>query len=232
MRTTLKRGIGRSAGANGNGHAVLPPAILSPVKRYTQPRPPRRRWVLVAKFFVGFAALATLLALGSAGGAYLYYHQSVTAVAAHSKDVKIAQKALHIPKANQPAIALVIGYDKRHGDVDRGRSDTLMLLRADPTTDSISMLSFPRDLIAPLWCGERQFAAQRINNAYELCCSKGTLDTIKKLTGLPVNYLLTVNFKGFIEIVDRVGGVWVDVDRRYFNRNVGTEATNYANIDL
>ena len=55
---------------------------------------------------------------------------------------------------------------------------------------------------------------------------------MKKLTGLPINYLITVNFKGFIEIVDRVGGVWVDVDRRYYNRNVGTAATNYANIDL
>jgi hypothetical protein len=69
MRTTLKRGIGRSAGANGNGHAVLPPAILSPVRRYTQPRKARRRWVLVGRFLVGFLALVVLLALGSAGGA-------------------------------------------------------------------------------------------------------------------------------------------------------------------
>ena len=126
----------------------------------------------------------------------------------------------------------MIGYDKRKGDTDRGRSDTLMLLRADPTTKSISMLSFPRDLITPVWCGETAYAAQRINQAYALCGSKGALDTVKKLTGLPINYLITVNFKGFIEIVDRVGGVWVDVDRRYFNHNVGTAATNYANIDL
>jgi LCP family protein required for cell wall assembly len=232
MRTTLKRGIGRSAGANGNGHAVLPPAILSPVSRYSQPRAPRRGWVLVGKFFVAFLALAALLALGSAGGAYLYYHESVTAVAAHSKDVKIASKALHIVRANQPAIALVIGYDKRKGDTDRGRSDTLMLLRADPTSKAISMLSFPRDLITPIWCGETQYASQRINQAYALCGSKGALDTVRKLTGLPINYLITVNFNGFIQIVDRVGGVWVDVDRRYYNRNVGTEGTNFANIDL
>ena len=96
MRTTLKRGIGRSAGANGNGHAVFPPAILSPVTRYAQPPRRRRRWVLVGKFFVGLLALVLLLALGSAGGAYLYYHESVTAVAAHTKDVKVAQKALDI----------------------------------------------------------------------------------------------------------------------------------------
>ena len=143
MRTTLKRGIGRSAGANGNGSAVLPPAILSPVNRYTQVRPRLSRWALVGRLFVGLLALVLLLALGSAGGAYLYYHESVSAVAAHSKDVKIAAKALDILPANQPGIALVIGYDKRKGDTDRGRSDTMMLLRADPDTKSISMLSFP-----------------------------------------------------------------------------------------
>ena len=55
---------------------------------------------------------------------------------------------------------------------------------------------------------------------------------MKHLTGLPINYLVTVNFLGFIQIVDRVGGVWVDVDRRYYNKNVGTESTNFSNIDL
>jgi LCP family protein required for cell wall assembly len=230
MRTTLKKGLGRYAG--GNGHAVLPPSIISPVARYTQPRKPRRVWVLVGKVFAGLFALVVLLALGSAGGAYLYYHESVTAVAAHTKDVKVAQKALHIVGAHEPAIALVIGYDKRKGDSDRGRSDTMMLLRADPNTKSISMLSFPRDLITPVWCGTTEYAAQRINQAYALCGARGALDTVKKLTGLPINYLITVNFKGFIQVVDRVGGVWVDVDRRYYNRNVGTAATNYANIDL
>jgi LCP family protein required for cell wall assembly len=83
-----------------------------------------------------------------------------------------------------------------------------------------------------VWCGNTEYPAQRINQAYSLCGSKGALDTVKKLTGLPINYLITVNFRGFIQIVDRVGGVWVDIDRRYFNRNVGTAATNYANIDL
>jgi LCP family protein required for cell wall assembly len=233
MRTTLKRGIGRSAAANGNGHAVLPPSILSPVRRYTQPTVRRGRWARLGRFVLGLFALVLLLALGSAGGAYLYWDRSVVAaLAPRTKDVKQALSHLDIPEANQPANALVVGYDKRHGDVDRGRSDTLMLLRADPTTKSISMLSFPRDLITPIWCGKTEYANQRINQAYALCGSKGALDTVKKLTELPINYLITVNFKGFIQVVDRVGGVWVDVDRRYYNHNVGTAATNYANIDL
>src|SRR5215211_4342254 len=180
MRTTLKRGIGRATALNGNGHAVLPPAVLSPVTRYTQP--PRRRsgWVRVARLVAGFLAFVLLLGLGSAGGAYLYFHQSVTAVTAHSRDVKIAVKALDVTLPNQPTIALVVGYDHRKGDLDRGRSDTMMLLRADPTTDAVSMLSIPRDLVAPIWCGERQYATQRVNNAYDICGSKGALDTVKK----------------------------------------------------
>ena len=44
---------------------------------------------------------------------------------------------------------------------------------------------------------------------------------MKALTGLEVNYLITVNFRGFRQIVDQLGGAWIDVDRRYFNDRGG-----------
>src|SRR5262249_29629445 len=72
----------------------------------------------------------------------------------------------------------------------------------------------------------------RINSAYSRCGSKGTLRTVQKLTGIPINYLIAVNFHGFKQVVDKVGGVWLDIDRRYYNKNVGTAATNFADIDL
>ena len=72
----------------------------------------------------------------------------------------------------------------------------------------------------------------RINSAYSRCGSKGTLLTVKKLTGLPINYLITVNFHGFKEVVDKLGGVWMDVDRRYYNQNTGSTYDNFANINL
>ena len=53
---------------------------------------------------------------------------------------------------------------------------------------------------------------------------------MKALTGLPVNYLMTVNFRGFRQIVDRLGGVWMDVDRRYYNDQGGPYG--YATINL
>ena len=71
-----------------------------------------------------------------------------------------------------------------------------------------------------------------INSAYALCGLQGTVETVKQLTGLPVHYLVTIDYRGFIQTVDKMGGVWIDVDRRYFNRNVGTPATNFASIDV
>jgi LCP family protein required for cell wall assembly len=237
MRTTLKRGVGRGATSNGNGRAIFPPGAISTVTRYRQPPPPPPSGLgLVARILLGTFLTITSLALAVAAGSYLYFHQSVAAVQASTPDVVKAQKVLHIPKANEPAIALVIGYDHRAG-VEANRpslSDTLMLIRADPRTKSISLLSFPRDLDVPIYCspGAAAVTTDRINSAYSRCGSKGTLLTVEKLTDLPVNYLITVNFHGFKEVVDKLGGVWMDVDRRYYNRNTGSAYNNFANIDL
>ena len=70
----------------------------------------------------------------------------------------------------------------------------------------------------------------RINSAYQECGPQGSLQTVKALTGLEVNYLITVNFRGFRQIVDKLGGAWIDVDRRYFNDRGGP--TGYATINL
>jgi LCP family protein required for cell wall assembly len=115
-----------------------------------------------------------------------------------------------------------------------------MLARADPSTKTISLLSFPRDLDVPIYCprsktdkeGYVASSFDRINSAYSRCGPTGTVLTIKHLTGLPINYLITVNFHGFKEVVDKLGGVWMDVDRRYYNRNTGSYSDNYANINL
>ena len=194
-----------------------------------------RRWALAGRFVLGLLALILLLALGGTGGAYLYYHESVVQVSAHSKDVKLAQKRLDLPKP-EPARdrARRRLRQRATATTDRGRSDTLMLLRADPRQASTRSRC----------CRSRATSSSRSGAASTSTCPtasttptrsaapKGTLDTVKHLTGLPINYLVTVNFLGFIQIVDRVGGVWVDVDRRYYNKNVGTAATNFANIDL
>ena len=181
MRTTLKRGIGR--GANGNGHAILPPGSLSPVTLYRQ-APPRKPGVLklVGKFFLFLGIVAVILVCGLVGGFYLWAHESAAALHGTSKQDKATEQRLtSVPDAKHAAVALVIGYDHRAGDgTAPSRSDTMMLLRVDPVSKTISMLSLPRDLTVPLWCpsrtasGARNGPAElvdhgRINTAYTYC---------------------------------------------------------------
>ncbi len=232
MRTTLKRGLGRASGANGNGKPVLPPGSISPVTVYKNVPPRRSRMALVGRALAWAGIVALVFMAGSAGGAYLYFHESVAAVAARTPAVRRAAQSLDVPLPGQPAVALIIGSDHRSADGKGApsRSDTLMLVRADPETDSISLLSFPRDMLAQIQCPGRTPFTGKINEAYVYCGPQGSLRTVKALTNLDINYLITVDFRGFVQIVDRLGGAWIDVDRRYFNDHSGP--TGYATIDL
>jgi LCP family protein required for cell wall assembly len=246
MRTTLKRGVGRTASANGNGngHAVLPPALLAELvppaapefTRYIQPEPPGRSIArTILRGFLWLLATALVIVLGLGGGAYLYFDEDVVgAVQARDRDLRVAAKSLDIAEPDKPAVALVVGYDKRSfGQFreDVPRSDTLMLVRADPKQKTISLLSFPRDLFVDIHCPKKPVYQAKINAAFSECGIGGTLETVRHLTGVPVNYLIKVDFRGFQKLVARVGGVWVDVDRRYFNDNSGY-GEQYATIDI
>jgi LCP family protein required for cell wall assembly len=238
VRTTLKRGIGRAAAVNGNGRAVLPPKALEPMRRYRQPEPPRRSTRRVAAAVFGWILLALLIvASGLAGGLYLYAHETLDAFAPHSQAVKDAAKQLHaVASPSDPATALLVGYDARAGvdafGASGSRSDTIMLIRADPQQNTLSMLSFPRDLVVPIYCKDPNvvYTHDRINQAWTDCGPTGTLNTVEKLTGVPVNYLITVDFHGFKLLVNKLNGVYIDVDHRYLNTVGGP--SGYAKIDL
>src|SRR5690242_17078144 len=115
MRTTLKRGVGRGAAVNGNGQAVYPPASVSAVTRYEQPpAPPRTALSVVRRIVVVVLLTAASGGLAVAGGAYLWYHQSVAAIRCHENDCRTVQKRL-VPLPGKAAIALLLGYDRRAG---------------------------------------------------------------------------------------------------------------------
>jgi LCP family protein required for cell wall assembly len=218
---------------NGDGRAVLPPGVLSPVQRYRQPERVRSAWRVGGRVLVILFALCVAMVLGIAGGTYLWAAESVAALSPEGQ-VKLAAQQLDLPPTDKlaPTNALVIGYDHRPEDGNApSRSDTVMLLRADPQKKSISMLSFPRDLIVDGRCPDGRTFTGRINAAYAYCGPSGTLETVRSVTGLQIHYLIAVNFEGFRQTVDKLGGVWVDIDRRYFNDNHSGYGT-YATINL
>ena len=238
MKTTLKRGVGRSAGADGNGRAVLPPGALTPITRYEQPR--RRRGIVgILGRILFFLVLALVSLLGGIGGGYwLEGEQTVVDIDRNSRrdpQIRKAAKKLDIVLPGRPAIAIAVGQDFRRwakDDERGGRADTVMLLRADPTVGTLSMLSFPRDLLVDIYCPGRSPFNGPINSAYALCGLQGTVETVKRLTGVPVHYLVTIDYRGFIQTVDKLGGVWMDIDRRYYNDNSHPINGTFPPIDL
>ena len=205
--------------------------------RYRSEGPPHRSGLrTVGRILLWIAIAVAMLVISFVAGLYLWFHESVAAIQAHSQDVKSAQKFLGEPPApGHAAIGLVIGYDHRANEAANtpSRSDTVMLIRTDPATKTVSMMSFPRDLLVNVHCPGQPVFSGKINSAYAACGAKGTVQTVSDMIGLPINYLITVNFRGFKQIVNRLGGVWIDVDRRYFNDNAGLSPTfGYAKINL
>lgn len=152
---------------------------------------------------------------------------------------------LALPKKNQlpswlvedsnggPQTIVIIGSDARTGggspSDDPGRSDTTILLRLDPDSGQIAMLSIPRDLRVEI----PGHGIDKFNAAYSYGGTELTVKTIRQVTGLKVNHVINVDFQGFAMLVDAVGCVFIDVDRDYFNSNEGKAVADmYAEIDI
>ncbi len=227
-----------SAAAKSEVHQVIETARRTG-EPFDPPRPPvsgdfepaPRRKGILWRF-----ALATLIIVFSFAGAtsasILNMVDDITDRLSDSEFTKLSDKIL--PDSNGgPQTIAILGSDARTGggapEGDPGRSDTTILLRLDPSTDQIAMLSIPRDLEVEI----PGFGTDRFNAAYSYGGTKLTLKTIKQVTGLDVNHVINVDFQGFASVVDAIGCVFIDVDRDYFNSNEGKAASEqYAEIDI
>lgn len=105
---------------------------------------------------------------------------------------------------------LVMGVDQRSDDV--GRSDTMFVVTVDTKTKSVALLSIPRDTRVRIpgngW--------DKINHAYATGGHKLTQQAVEGLMGIPIDHYVMINFKGFQKIVDAVGGVDINVEKRMY----------------
>jgi LCP family protein required for cell wall assembly len=116
--------------------------------------------------------------------------------------------------AGEPRNYLVVGSDSRvdaaeYGDVSGQRSDTIMVVRLDPKTMHADVLSIPRDLLVTI-SGTGETA--RINSAYSTS-RQVLIDTLRDNFNIEINHYIEVDFSGFQQLVDAVGGVPLYLDR-------------------
>ena len=107
------------------------------------------------------------------------------------------------------------------------RSDTIMVWRANPETDQLAVLSFPRDLYVDI--GGRR---DRINTAYRRDDPTRLIETIADNFGVPVDHYVQVDFCAFRELVDAVGGVEVPFEMPARDARSGLAVPNTGCVNL
>lgn len=198
----------------------------------------RVRFPLWARFLT--ATLVIVLSVGTATAAsLLMYLDGIAADLKLTEEFKDIEGQLETVDGGGPQTILILGSDKRpefKKDSFRGLSDTTMLLRVDPDRNAIALFSLPRDLAVNI----PGYGVAKLNEAYAYGGPELTLRTVRELTdvpaspgGLKINHIVNVDFEGFARAVNAINCVYVDVDRRYFNKNVIGDATeDYEEIDL
>ena len=165
-----------------------------------------RRWTLVTVL-----VLVVLFVIWAVAG-YLSVNSGVAdanrRLAPGTTSVLTKQNGLIL---DSPTNILLLGTD--HSTNQPGRStdehsDSMMLVRTDPSRHRITYLSIPRDLGVTI-----NGVYQKINGAMQLGGPKLAVETVDQLLGsqLPVNHVAVVDFSSFKKLIDAVGGIDVNV---------------------
>src|SRR5699024_8863115 len=90
----------------------------------------------------------------------------------------------------------------------KSRTDALILATLNKDDKSVKLLSIPRDSFVYI---PEVGKEDKINHAHAFGGTKATIDTIENTFDIPVDYYLILNFNAYVDVVDAVGGVDVDV---------------------
>lgn len=188
------------------------------------------------RIVITLGALATVLCLLAAGVIAWGWEKF--------SSISQIELALSEP-AGPPRNWLLVGTDSREGisaddpnagvflgeAVDGKRTDTMMVARVDPGSGRIDLLSIPRDLWVPI-AGSGEPA--RINSAFNgEDGAQRLIDTIEAYFGFEIHHYAEVNFVGFQDIVNSLGGVpiWFDTPMRDAGSGLAIETAGCHVLD-
>lgn len=196
---------GRSAGDDAQASRVSPTPRMSR-KQYVARQSQRRKKVVV----IAAAALAVVLfaataAFGYIGGIFGNFGAGV--------DDDLRNVLVETDMANEPFYMLLMGTDgsaERDESGDFGeayRTDSIMLARIDPVDKQVTLVSIHRDTMVDM--GE--YGYQKLNAAHALEGPSLSVEVVSQMSGVPISHYAEINFDGFRDVVNALGGIEVDV---------------------
>jgi LCP family protein required for cell wall assembly len=152
-----------------------------------------------------------------------------------------AQAEMDVENIEGPLNILVLGVDKQGGST---RSDTMIMVHINKDLTDVSMVSLPRDLYVeipdcgPDWgndtCMQKLNHAASISDDWENVTRPNVVSTIYNLTGVEFHMGATVDFNGFMDLVDLVGEIelcpWHDITSHHTDK-LFPEGCQYYNKD-
>lgn len=145
------------------------------------------------KWKITISVVLVILVVGSGIGIYVLNQRNVNDLVEQGEKVNL----------------LVLGIDHIEGAEAR-RSDTMMVASIDPENNRASLISIPRDLYLRYPDGN----FRRVNAAYAIDGAGLAAKMVSNFLGVPIDFHLVVDYEGFKEIVDLMGGVDITVDER------------------
>ena len=195
-------------------------------------RPPRPAFSVYKRAALGAVSIMLLTAAAVSTAVLLQVKDVVDIYNKVRHPIPHLKGALDDVEAGGPQTILLLGSDRRYVQIktkDPARSDTIMLLRLDPSKGATAVMSIPRDLKVTI----PGHGTSKINDSYSFGGPALTVRTVRQLLGIPINHVVNVNFGGFRGIVNRLKCVYVDIDRRYYHSNEGlAPSQQYAAINI
>ena len=202
-------------GRQANSAPLLSAAEVNPYSRsaagddyaYDRRRKKRRRIAL------GVLAVVLAVALGGIGMAFAYIGKIESQL--NVGVTEEVQQALEKPAEYDGGIyMLLLGTDKSEARSestqyagDTFRSDSMILARVDPQNKKVTMVSLHRDTEVEI----EGNGVQKLNAAYAIGGPALAIKTVSQMAGVPISHYAEINFDGFKDVVDALGGVEVDV---------------------
>lgn len=179
-------------------------------KEYKKKNASKTKRFLKITLFIFFIAAIAIIAY-----AFKLHNQAVDVLDRSYESVDEEEPPeVYIEPAKDKMSILLIGVDesdernKTKATDGQGNSDALVLATLNPRTKSIKLVSIPRDSYVLI---PQVNYKDKITHAHSLGGTRATIDTVENMFEIPVDHYVKMNFNAFIDVVDALGGVEVDV---------------------
>lgn len=171
----------------------------------------------------GFYAVVIALALVLVGGGSAFAYYAVISNNLHAGLGDARNYLVSTDLANEPFYMLLMGTDgssERDASGEFGdsyRTDSIMLARIDPVNKKVTLVSLSRDTMVDM--GE--YGTQKLNAAHVFGGASLSIQTVSELAGVDISHYAEINFDGFRDIVNALGGIEVDVPMEIDDEDAG-----------